>query len=954
MTSLYKPKYLIIGLLLLFIGAHSSVNAQVNGLSYTISPSVEYNLFNDQSGISNGFLGGAQLGFGFGQLVELRGLYLQGFDLTTDINRFGVDVGEGVDTSFMGNPLDLQRYGAEIKVNLGRSALSPFVVAGTGIQSIAIEGQESNKQIYLSGGLGLQLAIADRYTITLQGLRNSYRSNAVQQLLGEDELSTLGLDPADFDDTDYSSWAGRASLLLYLGGRKPGSYSDTDRAYADQFKRGFSLAIEPTVNRMNFNEVLPFRDTYLAGAFAGFDFGPLIGVRGFYMQALEEGSRTKFDNLAVIGGEARFRFGNNKGLTPFFSVGGGQIRPGDDYEGNGNGTLSNQAFASGGGGLNLSLGTIGNLTAYGRTMLTSNEEITEISTVDAINNSWSYGVSLNFLIGGNVRPDESDDDYDFFSEDDDIKNLKKDIAKLDRDLDKAIQMEDRNRIMSITREREIALQRLSMEGQNSDRFFTEERESNKKKRSIKDMSDEEFMMMLGQQNKPSERSSRKDESRDVQSEIDRIMKDRDDEENKKRTDNEIRELREELKNLYKDTDRSTGNRNNFSSDVQDQIDELREAIEDIQNSERDRKEEEYRREQKEAYDKEMQSLRDEIKNMKSRDDNSKKDNAYSKEIQELRRELKDMRNDRGERQSRNNDSNEEIRELREALDELRDGGQRSEKSQDDSDSMIKEMEREIEKLKNERDTKSASDSRRAEMIERRKGDLQDEIERLENEYDRIDDENSDEAKILKSETNKLKKELKRLKDGQVYNESGSNYIDDEGDLSDYVDSDESYWYLEPNSPRARSVFESDEGSSGFFNKLRYNGASGIAGISVGGNSSLNLGYRMHYIIDGKKNLEFMPETYFGFSSPSNFGILANLNYHLKGASGMKKGIRPYVGAGAGIIKTGNDEDADQIRPVINLLVGSALDVMNGKLYVDFSTRNFLKYNQIVAGYKFPF
>ena len=938
---------------MMLCGAYSSLNAQVNGLSYTLSPSVEYNLFNDQSGIANGFLGGAQLGFGFGQLVELRGLYLQGFDLTTDINRFGVDVGEGIDTSFMGSPVDLQRYGAEIKVNLGKSALSPFLVAGTGIQSIALEGEDANKQIYLSGGLGLQLAIADRYTITLQGLRNSYRSNAVQQLLGDDELNTLGLDPAEFDDTDYSSWAGRASLLLYLGGRRPGDVSDTDRAYAEQFERGFSLAIEPTVSKMDFNDVLPFRDTYLAGAFAGFDFGPLIGVRGFYLQAMEDGSRTKFDNLAVIGGEARFRFGDNKGLTPFFSVGGGQIRPGDDYEGTGNGTLSNQAFASGGGGLNLSLGTIGNLTAYGKTMLTSSEEITEISTVDAVNNSWSYGVSLNFLIGGANSPDDDDEyGYSFGDDDADTRAMKKDIAKLDKDLDKAIKKDDRDKILSISKEREIALQRLSMVGSDDDRYENEERESKKRKKSIKDMSDEEFMAMLERQDRSYERPVRQCDDRDVQAEIDRILKERDDEDGKKRTENEIRELREELKELYRKSENSgSSNNSSRSSDVQDQIDDLREAIEDIQNTERERRDNEYRRAQEEAYNKEMQSLREELKNMKSKEDNAKKESAYSEELKELRRELRELRNDRGSRKS-NQDSSQEIKELRDALEEMRNGAQNSEdEDEDDGDSMIEEMEQELENLRKERDAKSAQESRNAEKKNKRMKGLRKEIKRLNDEYDMIEDEESDEAKIMKSEVRKLEKELKRLKDGQVYND----YIDSEDDLSDYVDSDESYWLLEPNSPRARSVFKTDEDSKGFFSKLRYNGASGIAGVSVGGNSSLNIGYRMHYIIQGKKNLEFMPETYFGFGSPSNFGILANLNYHLRDASGMrKKGLRPYVGAGAGIIKTGSDDDADQIRPVVNLLVGSALDVMNGKLYVDFSTRNFLKYNQIVAGYKFPF
>jgi len=992
-----KKTNTLIGTIFLLFGLTLSLQAQVNGLSYTLSPSVEYNIFNEESGIANGYLGGAQLGIGFGQLVELRGLYLRGVNLNTDINRFGVDVGEGIDTSFMGSPLDLERYGAEIKLNIGRNALSPFIVAGTGIQSIGIEGEDANKQIYLSGGLGLQLALADRFTITLQGLRNSYRSNAVQQLLGDDELGALGLDPADFDDTDYSSWAGRASLLLYLGGERPGTYTETDRAYANKFRRGFSLAIEPTVNRINFNESLPFRDAYLAGAFVGFDFGPLIGVRAFYMHALEEGSRTKLDNLALIGGEARFRLGDNQGLTPFLSLGGGQIRLGDDYEGTGNGTLANQAFASGGAGINLSLGRIGNLTAYGRSMLTSNKDIGEISSVDAITNSWSYGLSLNLLVGGTA---ESQDEFRLSDEgdSDEMREMNNKLNKLDRELDKAIRNQDRNKVMSISKEREIALQRRSLIKDNNTYNNSEPLEEKQEKvekniRTIKDMSDEEFMDMMDKRDAANSSSNgdknqdNRDQNNnvDVQAEIDRRLKERDDEERNRRSDDEMKELRKELDDLYNNRKEPDSNQRS-NSDLQDQIDELNRSISDIKNQERERSEKSRREKEKEAYSNEIKELRQELKELRERDRNSNRNDfssdemrelrrelrelrdgqsyrspdndsdSESREVRELRKELKELRERRDEQNNRssvrNNSDSEsrEVRELRKELKELREGNNDGSKSSE-SDRMIQDLQNEIEELR-DRQSKGASRSNNQSQVKIKQ--IRAEIKKIASEMEMIDDKNSTEAKILKSETDKLKKELKRLQNRDSNEQSKDRAMNGE-DLSEYIDAEEAYWYLEPNSPRARSIFKSDDEAKGILNKLRYNGASGIAGFSFGGNGSLNVGYRVHYVIDGKKNLEFMPETYFGFGSPSNFGILANVNYHLRGVNQFnKKGLKPYVGVGAGIIKTGSDDDSDQIRPVINLLAGTALDVWKGKLYVDFSTRNFLKYNQIVGGYKFPF
>ena len=971
-----------------------STQAQVKGLSYTLSPSVEYNFFNNESGIANGTLGGAQLGFGFGQLVELRGLYFRDVDLTTDLNRFGVDIGEGIDTSFMGNPLDLERYGAEIKLNLGTNALSPFVVAGTGIQSIGLEGEEPNKQIYLSGGVGLQLSVADRFTFTLQGLRNSYRSNAVQQLLGEDELETLGLDPMDFDDTDYSSWAGRASLLIYIGGRRPGTYTDTDRAYANKFKRGFSLAIEPTVNRTDFNESLPYRDAYFGGAFVGFDFGPMIGIRGFYMRAMQEGSWSKFEDLALIGGEARFRLGDNQGLTPFFTLGGGQIRPGDDYEVSGDATLAKQAFASGGAGINLSLGKYANLTAYGRSLLTSNKNVTEISSVDAITNSWSYGLSLNLLIGG-ASDVEVDNDMDYYSDEDndEMRQMNKELDKIDKDLDKAIRNQDREKVMSLSKEREIALQRLSLveknadedKSNNKDENEADEKKSIKEIRMIRDMSDEEFIAMMNERDSYDSRENRNskkvnDEEMDIQAEIDRILKERDDEDRNRRAEEEIKKLREELNDLYENGNDKKSSRNDDDSKMQDQIDELRDYIKDMREQDEKRRKSSRDDDEDNGYSKEIEELRKELREMRNKNSDKESDGLFENELKELRKEIKELREGGSNERSKSEYSNQyskEIEELRKELKDLRDGDDdknRKKEGLSKSERMIEELRNEIKSLKDDnKDSKRSNESNQVieelrqeikEMKEERSGkskkkssdinqslidDVKTEIEEMESEMDGLDDA-SDESKKIKRRVDKLKKELKKLQDGSA--EDGAMNT---SNMDDGLMENENDWYSDDTSPRVRSAFISKEDASGFFSKLRYNGASGITGFSFGNNASLNIGYRMHYIMDGHKNLEFMPETYFGFSSPSNFGILANLNYHLRGAKRLsKKGLRPYVGAGAGIIKTGSDEDSDEIRPVINLLAGTALDFLNGKLYIDFSTKNFFKYNQLVAGYMFPF
>ena len=47
------------------------LSAQVNGLSYTISPLGQYTFWDEKAGLADNLGIGASLGFGFGELVEL-------------------------------------------------------------------------------------------------------------------------------------------------------------------------------------------------------------------------------------------------------------------------------------------------------------------------------------------------------------------------------------------------------------------------------------------------------------------------------------------------------------------------------------------------------------------------------------------------------------------------------------------------------------------------------------------------------------------------------------------------------------------------------------------------------------------------------------------------------------------------------------------------------------------
>ena len=71
--------FILGGLLGLF--AFSNASAQVDGVSYTVSPSVSYNWWNQNVALKNSPFYGLRFGFGFGPYVELRGTFEKSINL---------------------------------------------------------------------------------------------------------------------------------------------------------------------------------------------------------------------------------------------------------------------------------------------------------------------------------------------------------------------------------------------------------------------------------------------------------------------------------------------------------------------------------------------------------------------------------------------------------------------------------------------------------------------------------------------------------------------------------------------------------------------------------------------------------------------------------------------------------------------------------------------------------
>jgi len=382
--------------------------AQVAGISYTLAPSGEYVFWNNKAGLEDGLLVGAKVGLGFGEFFELRGSYMQSLSLKNDFSKFGI---AGYDSlPLVQSDVKLTRYGGEVKANFSRGRLLPFILLGTGIQEIQLAELDPRKQIYLTAGAGIKLGIANRFTLTLEGRNTAYRYNTAEHLLTAADKLILGTTGTSFPVEELTNWSAAAALQIYIGGRKPGQMTDLDRAYFDAFSggTGLNLGLEAVIGKMDFDKNLLYRDTWMAGASAGFDFGPYIGLRGFYWRALQEDSFTKFDDLAMWGGELRMQLNTSGGFTPFLMIGGGKMDVQEGYEGallvdtDTIGVIlddtSDRAFAMGGAGLTIPLTKNFKIFGSARAILTSASPLDDFTAPEEIQTSWFYsaGVKLNF------------------------------------------------------------------------------------------------------------------------------------------------------------------------------------------------------------------------------------------------------------------------------------------------------------------------------------------------------------------------------------------------------------------------------------------------------------------------------------------------------------------------------------------------------------------------------
>lgn len=890
---------------LAFLGLSRAGFAQVKGVGYTLSPIGEKVWWDKNSGFKDGYMLGGQFGFSFGEFVELRGLYLQGLNMQRDFSAYNIapENLEDLDVS-------LTRWGGDLKLNLGRGALLPYLTIGTGVQSTQLGELDKNKQIYFTGGLGVMLSMGDRYTLGLQAIRTSFRDNPVNTLLTADERTLAGLSGSDFDYRSMNNWSARASLLFYLGGRRPSQMTDVDKAYMDNFSsglKGLSLLVEPVIGKFEWSDNLPYKSTTFGGVATGFDFGPLVGVRAYYLRSFDDKLFSDFDRLEVWGGEGKFKLASSGGLIPFLTAGGGKINVLSGYENpdfpiadTDTVGIEGRGFASGGGGFDLALSRHVKLSAFARAMLTSsNKSVVEnISSPDELSTSWLYGASLNFIIG--KKPENPKNMPNYNSNESYDTRVRADLEKEKRNT-RALRNQYQEKLNNLDKEIEAAyksgdsrkMAEKYEEQESLKRMISRLDDVVKKEKDANDGSD------LVQMN-PSEFRSLVEEIREGQKRNEEAIKQA----------LEIQGLKNELQvekmglrlQALEESMKKTR-----SSESNDELNTLRKQLSDLKK-------------ESNPENSELEVLRKELRDMK---EGGQELTEEQKELETLRKEIQALKKGKNTDSSRvekkvQTKEQKELEDLKKELQEYKnslksDAGEKKSEIKQESEELEEEIEEKAEEVKEksqEVKKKVKEESGAAKKKERK--------EKVQNEVDEtVEDSVSDKGFVT-------------LPDGRTYRVGGYSYISDE--------------QLEHRG-------QYKDSTSKVFGRLYYEGASAIVGLSLGGDPTFNVGLRQHYRFN-KSNFFLMPETFFGFGSPASFGIFANGVYQFK--SKETASFEPYVGVGLGLMQIGIKGD-QKLKGATNILFGANLFRMGGgRFYADWNARNFFKVNQIALGYRLPF
>ncbi|WP_315099718.1 outer membrane beta-barrel protein [Capnocytophaga sputigena] len=389
-----------------FVLLSVSAVAQVKDISFAVAPTADYVWFPKKTAVTNGFMAGGYVGFGFGRNLELLGSYKHSIGLKSTLD--GYDAPAAISNVFEAKDVSIYRWGGELKGNIPMAySFQPYVTLGSGVQTIKANDLSQN-QVYFGLGIGSKFNLARRLTLNIEAKATHFSLDSRNILYKPTEANTSAYNSwinNNVEDKSHLLWSVGAGLQLYLGGRNPNELTELDQVYTSL--KGFKVVIEPTLGYLNFSDDSNLHDAYFGGLALGVDFTEYIGVRGYYHRAMkDEKFSAEFDKLSIYGGDFLARLNVAKGVVPYLQIGVGYMKVGDDYVGKVvSNTNTSGIFAKGGVGLAIPLGKRVELFGVANLMYTTrNEDVSSaLSSVHKLQSNVFYNAGVRIKLAKSVE-----------------------------------------------------------------------------------------------------------------------------------------------------------------------------------------------------------------------------------------------------------------------------------------------------------------------------------------------------------------------------------------------------------------------------------------------------------------------------------------------------------------------------------------------------------------------
>jgi len=370
--------------------------AAAQDLRYSVTPTAEQVSWDNALGLDNTLLYGGRLGVVFGRRIELQGHYLtnQGADN---------GVGDLYDRLGATNPpqnpgLGVRNYGAALVYNFSVGGFTPFLRGGGSVLRFVPEGGRRSDRVAFSYGGGLRFGKPGglRFNVFAEDLRFRIDRTLLLAL-------PAGATPpvADADATKLrSNLTYGAGLSIPLGGGAA-TYDDTP-----QYQLGnVALPVDVFAGQQNFSGASGLPRQNIVGLRTGIDFGPLVGLRGFYWRGVND-NFSRQQGVQAYGGEAQFSLNAGPGVNPFLIAGAAQVDFLNTYDrvtaaGAPIAPPADQTALILGGGVKIPVGTRFVLTGAARNYLGAvGGRTQDVAEASQLRSNWQYSVGLSLGIGG--------------------------------------------------------------------------------------------------------------------------------------------------------------------------------------------------------------------------------------------------------------------------------------------------------------------------------------------------------------------------------------------------------------------------------------------------------------------------------------------------------------------------------------------------------------------------